>query len=228
MAAARASCCLLELEVAPGRMRRMKASHLGIVFSVGLALLGCGSGPSGGSGGAGGAGASGGSGGAGASGGAGGAGGGMGGAGGSGGMGGSGGGAMAIASQGTVTDTCGPADGPALSFLVGTPAGSSCAAPAGNEPHALFYAYPAPGGTSGLMAGQTWSSNPAPGGKMVSVQWFPNGASGADTLAQSGSIEITAVQAGKVRVKYTFVTAAGETRTGEADLAVCPSTPMCG
>lgn len=129
-----------------------------------------------------------------------------------------------LAAQGTVADTCGPADGPALDFRIGTP--SACAIAPSAEPFVHIYAYP--GSTGGLTPGLAWFSGAASGSNKVDVEWFPEGSGSNHDPAQSGSLEVISVGTGSVRVKYTFVTAEGQTYAGETDVAACPATPMCG
>jgi len=178
-------------------IHRMKMLSLGIGLVLSLFVAACGPETTGGAGGAGGAGGSGGSG---------------------------GGSAMMLASQGTVIDTCGPADGPALDFRIGTP--SDCAIAPSAEPFVHVYAYP--GSTGGFAPGQAWTLGAPIGSNEAIIEWFPEGSGNNHGPAASGDLEVVSVGAESVRVKYSFVTVDGEIYEGEADVVICPSTPMCG
>jgi hypothetical protein len=135
-----------------------------------------------------------------------------------------GGGALSLADQGALGDACAPNDGPALDAVIG--AAPACNVAPGAEPHVRFYAYP--GSTMGLAAGQSWSFDQGTVGQELSAEWFPDGAGGNHDPAQSGSIEVLSVSATDARVRYQFLTAGGESYSGEATVLICPSTPVCG
>lgn len=126
-----------------------------------------------------------------------------------------------LAPTGTVTDACGPADGPAMQIRIGT--GPSCPAKPGAEPQLYFYIWT--GRTDSLAPGLSWA---AVGGisQQMSVEWLPTGVGGTAEKTRTIKLEVLSVTPPRAKLRYELVTADGVTWSGDAVVDFCKGEPL--
>lgn len=128
-----------------------------------------------------------------------------------------------LAPTGTVKADCGPADGPAMRFLVGAP--SQCPPSQGAAATAEFYTYT----SSAPAAGQRWTYVEGGGNaNNMSVTFCPQGNAGPCNAPVNASLAVDSVNGNMVGVSWTLTLRDGGIYGGTATVVVCPSMPVCG
>lgn len=128
-----------------------------------------------------------------------------------------------LAPTGTVKADCGPADGPAMRFLIGAP--SQCPPSQGAAAIAELYTYTA----SAPVAGQRWTYVEGGGNaNNMSVTFCPQGNAGPCNAPVNASLAVDSVNGNMVGVSWVLTLRDGGIYGGTATVVVCPSMPVCG